>query len=594
MKIDLKRLYELMAYSINKEGDVALCSLIGEKNLTPLMNEQFFIDFMKKASVADKSAAAKKKVMSLSKGGLATLCALYLTKSEENRINFLANLPDEVIKTMKLCAKNYVVLTNELSHTIREKILTEDRYGYSRIVSPKFEAFFNSKRIYSSYHQNFALTLNELSIELFSDYLEMGTEKVNETFTPDPRWRIYTTSKDIFLTIESCKMLIKRDSITPWILPMASICRKIAPIAGIDEIFTSGEKIWKWWRTATMIFSLSTTMSSKSGEGQLRNAVYWLLDTQKKNGSYLVREYYLPHLKGFGYSLLPNVDNITDLALNSLRELSKKMTGWIPFDLLMKNIRISATSNSEFIGYVEAGYHKDILRVGKYDEIPYPLLYRYISEPVAKMVLFIFGSFGLADLVIDDSDSCTFSYYDPIRGVRLTPLGRYILGLTESFELSSEKTAEYEIFEDRLVVRCVSKEKVADTLLTDVMEPLGGGRYVMTEASFLKNCRSGIEIDSKISFFKSVVSPKNALPDIWQDFFKKVKAKSGGLSACSLATYVLYKIDPSRKDLLQAFSTDSYILAHTIKVEGYKVLIEKNHLSIIFAKLRSLGFLIDT
>ncbi|MCF0168156.1 MAG: hypothetical protein HUJ93_05910 [Bacteroidales bacterium] len=388
-------------------------------------------------------------------------------------------------------------------------------------------------------------------------------------------------------------MLIKRDSISAGSILTASMCRKLAPIAGIDEIFTSGEKRWKWWRTVTLIYTLSSTRDSTNPEGQLMKAVYWALDARNTWNTISVKDYYLPHLKGFNYSLLPNTDKILDLALNSLKELAKESTGWIPFNVLMKNIRFSAESKSDFMGYTESSYHKDICRTGEYDDISYPLLYRYITEPVVKAMLFILGSFALADLAIDDSDSCTFSYYDPIKGVRLTSLGRYILGLAETYEISAESAVEYEIFEDRLVVRCKSQDKLSDTMLSDVMENLGGGRYIMTEGSFLKNCRSGAEINSKAAFFKSVVSPQKPLPEIWQNFFTNIKAKSGGLTYCSLAGYVLYEIDPTRKDLLQAFSTDSYILAHTAKVEGYKVLIEKAHQSVIFAKLRSLGFLID-
>lgn len=595
-----KKLLDVINVTLNKEGVLALIELVGKEKIVNLLADPNVVRYVDKyGSVAEKKSLSKGALTYMTKPTLAVLLSYHL--SEDGNVRALYDRLSPLMKNLlQTCAREYLVNSDTIPDEVYEDMVSVEETSWGRVAcrfSHKYSVFFEHYNYGYSYYDEpdtYLLRLNSLASLIFRDILKLCNFEKNISYEPSSEWRIFSQKGDVFKLVESCRMLMKRDAISVSVSPTAAVCRKFASLAGVDEILPSGEKLWKWWRTVLLIRSMSFVPKSVSTENDVRSAVKFLLGAmENKYDYYCASKYLYPHLKGFNRSGAPNHAPLVKLAKKTLHDLSDGTSVWIDFEDFMKYLRLVSEEEWYFMGYAKQYYYGDAQKVGTYDGISYLLLYKYYTEPVIKAFFFVLATYGLADLAIDDCDACEYSGYDPIRAVRLTSLGSYILGFSDSYELVSDSENEYDVFDDRLIVKVKSSSANAENLLTDVMLDLGGGRFLMTEASLLKNCRSGAEVDSKIDFFKMMVSPNKDLPKVWQDFFAAVKLKSGGLSQSSLSGYVLYSIDPSREDLLRIFSTDDYISSHCARVEGYRVLIEKSALSYIFAKLRSMGYLIE-
>ena len=210
--------------------------------------------------------------------------------------------------------------------------------------------------------------------------------------------------------------------------------------------------------------------------------------------------------------------------------------------------------------------------------------------PVLHSLLALMASLGVLELAYDDIEPDDDASPMPfIRAVRVTPLGRYMLGLDDSYTPPREVDKVYfELDPERLIIRALEDNNPYEPLLKDFSRPIGARRYVVTSESFLSGCNSMRDINSRIELFRQTISAD--VPPNWQLFFTRMREAESGFSLCN--GYTVCSIDPSRTDLIEALTTDSELRRIVIRAEGYRILVADDDMAELRARLKRYGYLI--
>ena len=144
--------------------------------------------------------------------------------------------------------------------------------------------------------------------------------------------------------------------------------------------------------------------------------------------------------------------------------------------------------------------------------------------------------------------------------------------------------------EQRLVIRSLKENNPYESLLNDTAIPIGNRRYMMSNESFLKNCRSEKDVKDKIDFFKRFISKE--IPEVWTSFFDSLLRQCHPLKPVSADKYVIYQLDGNNKELIHLLSTDPFLKSILIRAEGYKILVEKKQQKAFVDKLKAHGYLL--
>ena len=176
--------------------------------------------------------------------------------------------------------------------------------------------------------------------------------------------------------------------------------------------------------------------------------------------------------------------------------------------------------------------------------------------------------------------------------VRLTPLGAYVLGVTEKYEvqLASDDKVYFELDPQRLIIRSLSDNNPYEGLLTDTCIPIGNRRYKMNAETFLARCADKSDVEGKIDFFKRYIS--GDLTPVWTDFFGSLLKRCNPLTSVAQNEYVVYRISPDNKPLIHLLANDPVLRTLVIKAENYIILVETDKKTKFDRRLKSLGYLL--
>lgn len=217
--------------------------------------------------------------------------------------------------------------------------------------------------------------------------------------------------------------------------------------------------------------------------------------------------------------------------------------------------------------------------------------YTQIGIPFVKGFLFWMAAWGLIEIAYEPFNPKSISYFDTLRYFRVTELGRYALGKTESYEFPPEPIkTQFELDEERLLLRSLHPDNPIMSILSPIVEPLGGERYKMSSASFLKPCETIADVEKQIQFFHQYITPKP--PKIWADFFEQMRRQSKAWSLLPPRTYELFRIEKGDAQLLRILSSDSFLREHVRRAEDYIVLVETNLYPEVRKRLKAYGYLL--
>lgn len=218
-----------------------------------------------------------------------------------------------------------------------------------------------------------------------------------------------------------------------------------------------------------------------------------------------------------------------------------------------------------------------------------------VTEPYIKANLFLLASLGIIDIAYTEVDTGKifgkdwYSEYDGVKAVRLTSLGKYILGINKEYE-TPETTKNKLIFdENSLIVRAEGDMALIQTVLGNYVSKASNNRYSFDTGFFLKDCKNSKEIIIKIANFKKSIGTK--LPIYWENHLASL-VQNAHVIKVQYHTYV-FELPVGNKTLHHLMATDLIIKKLILKAEQFQILVTKSNLLKFKNRMKELGYLID-
>ncbi|MFK7932270.1 MAG: hypothetical protein AB8G22_02090 [Saprospiraceae bacterium] len=545
---------------------------------------------------------------SFNKDHLSSMAALLFYK-EEIYQQFREWIPEEVCKAL-----DYLVWEEKATQA---KILTEIGVDFTETTQRKLYgggiqevaairkefAFFKSRsRSYWSYYQNkadFMIWLPKEVRRVVSKYYKLPAEAelVSIPKPADNHYLYDKGEKDILTELPRLLAYAKQDQIkmTSKGLPMASTLNKMQRKLNLAEFFpNTKDKVLKNIRTNLVASLILTLTKGQQSRLDLPSLLRDYLFTQNIRKKYKSLSAIHRELKGTGYLDERSTSGVEKMYVNFLTLLPE---GWISMDSFYNNLRFhfyDLQPVSEYIAREKLYFTID--RARGYKEKSYITESDYnsaITKPYLKGMMFLFAAFGLLDIAYDEPDTTeigetTYSAYDGLEAIRLTDLGRYVIGKNLTYETSNViKEHKLILSEDALMITAEDADDTADILLEPYTEKIGPNRYRTDNSFFLSGCRSKKDLHSKISLFKQSI--KVNLPPNWEAFFKKLENKIDPLNA--VADVKIFQIPAEDRELIRLIARDSLLKSLVYKAENYMLIIPTKDFSKFKKRLQEFGYL---
>lgn len=250
-------------------------------------------------------------------------------------------------------------------------------------------------------------------------------------------------------------------------------------------------------------------------------------------------------------------------------------TGFVSIDLAMRYLSYSSSWGSE--------------------PLRYDLLDHQLSRASLKGSLALLAAFGLIDIAYSQPDTRQpgLSFYSPFDGLaffRLTPLGAYVFGLTETYVPPPPAASGREVYilsPHSLILRLSDKAKEIDRLrLQPFVESLGNDSYKLTYASFLGTCQRPEDVPVQVDVFQRLIGGQ--LFPIWKQFFDGLSQRMHPLA--QVPNVHVYQL-PDDPELLRHVAQDEVLRTLVQKAEGYQILVARKDLPALKKRLQVLGYL---
>lgn len=225
------------------------------------------------------------------------------------------------------------------------------------------------------------------------------------------------------------------------------------------------------------------------------------------------------------------------------------------------------------------------------DFIPLSKQVKTMGLPLMQGVVYILASLGLVEVAFRREPSDEGNPYPVLEYFRLTDLGKYAWGLTNSYTPAvSEHVGELlKLDEQRLIVRSLADNNPYEYLLSETAVPIGNNRYMMSSASFFKTCGSKREVADKIELYRQILGKD--MPEHWKQFFDSLLHQCHPLKYVKNDTYTIYQIDFKNHGLIELLSSDAELRSLVIRAEGYRILVETDKVSVFKGLLKKRGYL---
>ena len=197
---------------------------------------------------------------------------------------------------------------------------------------------------------------------------------------------------------------------------------------------------------------------------------------------------------------------------------------------------------------------------------------------------------GLVEVAWHDAEEEISDPLAHVKRIRLTALGKYALGLSDTYKAEAIETRDwFRLDEDHLIVSSMCENNPYEALLADIAVPIGAGRYRIDSGSFLKKCTTVAEVNEKISFFKDYICAEPS--GIWKEFFVSLKKRCNPFSGEN-KKYLMMKMTESSPELIRILSSDSEIRSLIVLVEGGRFMIQEKDFRRFSELMKVRGYLV--
>ncbi|MBQ7495029.1 MAG: hypothetical protein IJT75_04600 [Bacteroidaceae bacterium] len=329
---------------------------------------------------------------------------------------------------------------------------------------------------------------------------------------------------------------------------------------------------------------------------------------------------YLPlfifaHIKGLRKSFTEG-NLCSDLAAFDLNQLKAHPDQWVHIgDLFIHSLKGVVTPHdipfpTLVFSSTRDDYRDDIVNQFTGQPLCVEHFTRHFGNTFHKGILYMLAALGVVELAIRklNDGEVPISPYHAVAYARLTPLGRYALGLTDEYASSEQEIQYFQVDPERLIVRDLTaapsngqRSEVNSQLSTlnsvnpfldillGIAHSIGSGRYEVTAQTFLASCSNRDDVKQRINTFKQFICPKP--PARWQHFFDELLTRCHPMQL-NQTDYRIFNIPPENTTLIRLLRDDSELRRLSILAEGYRILIPTTNYSKFRNRLKALGYLL--
>lgn len=540
-----------------------------------------------------KLCATKKQCL---KAELLNFASLFF--NEDNFHLFLETLPDNV-RAIWIAAADKIFLSEKEANELlgEECVIDTHRWHQVGVCNTLGEGIFkitSSERFDYSDNNTYYLTFKSYWLRELTYRCSHHTLKDCQTAVLPDKLTVFNAEADLFQEIPILNNLRESGMLTLGRTHFFTAkLRKALDKARINN-FNLNEKSTKYYEETLRSYYLIITylltcertydhvINSASPLQLIQLCVKYVFDHTSK-----FCKLFLPHItcidRDYDYSHR-NTNRLMRSFERSLLTLKSSM--WVSIEQVLYQTRCFFDNKTyvsiliqEPTSYYNIGFKlhdKNADEPIKYDEIITRVTYQSI-----KSVLLAMASWGIIEIAYDPTTTGNGPSYltDALRYVRLTNLGKYVLGEAKSYQLPATMVntrKDFELNTDRLLIKVLNPNSKGSFALEKIATPITSQLYRTDFSVFLKECNTKDDIVKNINLFKKYIA--NEPPQIWAGFFNAMLERSNALKKVR-TSYITRSIDAKDKELQDIIMHDPNIKQYILRAEGYVVLIEQAHLS---------------
>lgn len=553
-----------------------------------------------------KLCATKKQCL---KAELLNFASLFF--NEYNFHLFLETLPDNV-RAIWIAAADKILLSEKEANELlgEECVIDTHRWHQVGVCNTLGEGIFkitSSERFDYSDNNTYYLTFKSYWLRELTYRCSHHTLKDCQTAVLPDKLTVFNAEADLFQEIPILNSLRESGMLTLGRTHFFTAkLRKALDKARINN-FNLNEKSTKYYEETLRSYYLIITylltcertydhvINSASPLQLIQLCVKYVFDHTSN-----FCKLFLPHITGFDRDYDYSHRNTNRLMRSFERSLlTLKSSMWVSIEQVLYQTRCffdHKTCFSILIQEPTSFYHKSLKfhdknadEPIKYDEIITRVTYQSI-----KSVLLAMASWGIIEIAYDPTTTGNGPSYltDALRYVRLTNLGKYVLGEAKSYQLPAtmlNTCKDFELNADRLLIKVLNPNSKGSFALGKIAAPITPQLYRTDFSVFLKECNTKDDIEKNIDLFKKYIA--NEPPQIWADFFNTMLERTNALKKVK-TSYITRSIDAKDKELQDIIMHDPNIKQYILRAEGYVVLIEQAHLNDVNNILKTYGYTI--
>jgi hypothetical protein len=517
----------------------------------------------------------------------------------------------------KVLIKNYVSQNSAKKYlNTKNKLINDDsRYYYYNQGGTNWNrremGWFQTsthlserKSSYSYYHEREPfITVSATIRGIFFPYFfpELNHEDIAFAELPaNTQWRTIELEKDSVANFKLLNSLIQQGELPMkkkgiGITDMKRALKKL----NLEEIFSNDNNEYHQNLRAYNYIQVLATNEHKKNNNKKKLPSYEdtlkdLFSNFEKQNNLLTTLFY-PHIKGLRQSITQwsRQERLCMLMFKCLKEEPQQWVGITNIMMRITELESDGTSshlttlvfhpyNERDMNELTNEYAKHFITVEKY--------LRDFGYTGLQACAIMLCSLGMAEVALNESENKHLSPFDQVDYLRLTPLGRYVLGIDSQYEAPKiEQVAYFELDPQRLIIRSLVEPNPYAQLLLDTSKRISNNRFETSAMSFLNNCSSREDLEGKISIFRQFIADK--LPPLWEQFFQQLLQRCHPLTE-DRCQYKHYTINPDNSELIQLLTTDPVLRPSIILAEGYRLLVKIEDVRKFETQMKKHGYLL--
>ena len=550
------------------------------------------------------------------KSNISRGVALILT-SQQNLQKYVDSLSNGMRELWRLVLRN-----NYVSHERAKKCLNvkgslfNEQHGYyyyssSGVTWNKRELgwFQTSSHLsrelspYSYVHKSekyitVSATIRNIFFDLF--FPEVNDDMALAELPDDVEWRTIEFEVDSHKHFKLLSSLIQQGELPEKKKGLgAADMKRVAKKLCLEEFYPNSADDYKLNLRAYAYMQMLAINEQKNGNYKKKIITYEdtlrsLFSSFEKFNSYLPYIFY-PHIKGLRQNSMQWGRQLR-LCQMLLNMLNHEPHHWIGIDdLALRIVELESDGSTSYSTILVFNPNEEKATTDITNEYTQQFIavedyaheFGYVGLQACAMML---CSLGMAEVALNEKQTGHTSPFDQVEYVRLTPLGRYALGVTATYDApEQEHVAYFELDPDRLIIRSLVAPNPYAQLLMDTSVRISSNRFETSALSFLANCSSRSDVESKIQIFQQFIADK--LPPLWQQFFQSLLQHCHPFNE-DKTSYKRYTISPDNHDLIELITTDPVLRQIVIRAEGYRLLVKTEDLRKFETQLKKHGYLL--